>query len=208
MSVLDRSLGNKFIDFVATMLVTIACIAVHASPILMPTIVSTSAGTFLVIRGFVVCLAAISIVVTYKPQTARAEEVSIQLQSAKLRSAPRQFAPTTADLRFGDALSVKSQASGWFEVTLPDGRSGFIHQSAVTGKKIVLSERQVSLADVAVDESQVYLAGKGFNGAVEQAFETSEEQVDYQALGTMKSTLGVSEPAALAFLEEGNLSDS
>jgi hypothetical protein len=139
---------------------------------------------------------------------AAAETVSVQVQVAKLRSSPRQFAPGTADLAFGDSLTVTAKNKDWYQVTLPDGRTGFVHESAVTGKRIVLTSRQVTLADVAVDESQVYLAGKGFNGTVERTFAASEREANYAALGRMKSSRTVSDESAVAFIESGKLAGS
>ncbi len=139
---------------------------------------------------------------------AAAENVSVQVQTAKLRSSPRQFAPSTADLAFGDPLTVNSKDKDWYEVTLPDGRKGFVHESAVTGKRIVLSSRQVTLADVAVDEAQVYLAGKGFNGTVERTYAASERGVDYAALARMKSSRTISDESTVAFIENGTLAGS
>lgn len=139
---------------------------------------------------------------------AAAETVSVQVQAAKLRSSPRQFASSTGDLAFGDSLTVKAKNKDWYQVTLPDGRSGFVHESAVTGKRIVLSSRQVTLADVAVDESQVYLAGKGFNGTVEGAFASSEREANYAAVGRMKSSRTVSDESAVAFIDGGKLAGS
>lgn len=139
---------------------------------------------------------------------AAAESVSVQVQTAKLRSSPRHFAASTADLAFGDSLTVNSKNDDWYEVTLPDGRKGFVHASAVTGKRIVLSSRQVTLADVAVDEAQVYLAGKGFNGTVERVYSASERGVDYAALARMKSSRTISDESTVAFIESGKLAGS
>jgi hypothetical protein len=158
--------------------------------------------------SYLVCyLPVISIFISIHAGDVLAQNVSVQLLNAKLRSAPKHFSSSTLDLKFGDTLKVISKSNGWLNVTTPNGQSGYVHESAITTKQIVLTSKQVTLADVAVDESQVYLAGKGFNAGVEKSFSTQESDTNYTAIDQMSKTLQVSPEQSAKFIKDGKLTE-
>lgn len=138
------------------------------------------------------------------------KKIAVQVRAAKLREAPKHFAEGIADLQFGEQLAVVSHTGGWYRArTLPNGAQapllGFLHESAATTRRIVLSTQQVSLADLAVDEAQVYLAGKGFNEQVERSYSKDPSHPNYAALNGLQSTLKITAAETRTFVEEGQL---
>lgn len=138
------------------------------------------------------------------------KKIAVQVRAAKLREAPKHFAEGIADLQFGEQLAVVSHTAGWYRArTLSNGAQdpvlGFLHESAATTRRIVLSTQQVSLADLAVDEAQVYLAGKGFNEQVERGYSKDPTHPNYAALHGLQSTLKLTAADTRAFVEEGQL---
>ena len=129
-------------------------------------------------------LCAIFIITT----SLRAENLSVQIEYTKLRNAPQQFATSIADLHFGDVVTANAQpTNGWFQVTTSSGSRGYLHESALTKKKIVLSSQQKSLKDIAVDDSAVYLAGKGFNSDVAQNFKAKNKDANFDGVVAMRN---------------------
>jgi hypothetical protein len=137
-------------------------------------------------------------------------KIAVQIRAAKLREAPKHFAEGVAELNFGEQLAVVSHTGGWYHArTLPalgkDAVLGYLHERAATKRRIVLSTQQVTLADLAVDEAQVYLAGKGFNEQVERSYSKDPSNPNYAALNGLPSTLTISATAARTFIKEGEL---
>lgn len=138
------------------------------------------------------------------PSIAGADTVFVQVQSSKLRRLPSQWAPGVTDLKFGDALITSANEGGWLKASI-NTQEGFVHSSAVTSRKIVLSSKQKTLADVAVDDSEVYLAGKGFNANIEKQHAKREQSADYSSVDRMQQNSKISERDLKTFIVEGEL---
>jgi hypothetical protein len=136
------------------------------------------------------------------------ETIYVQIYAAKLRKSPQQWAPGVGELAFGNKLTVISHEGSWFKVLSIDGQEGYVHESAVTLKRVVLKSAQTSLADAAVDESQVYLAGKGFNDEVERGFRSDNAKDDYDSVDKMQAKEPPSDETMLTFLKDGNLKEA
>lgn len=117
-----------------------------------------------------------------------AETIFVQVESAKLRAAPQPWAKVVSDLRFGDSLTSRSTERGWIAATSAGSIEGYLHETAVTKKKLVLKSVAASLADLSVSDSDVYLAGKGFNSATEQLLAQENKTLNYAAVNEMIGT--------------------
>jgi len=131
-----------------------------------------------------------------------AQEMSVQVQQTALRGRPSYLGPVTADLAYGDRVSVIADRGPWHEVRTADGRTGWVHASALTPKKVVL---QAGEADVATGAStdDLALAGKGFNEEVEAVYR-ADTDLDYTWVDRMQSWT-VSPAQAAAFLTAGGV---
>lgn len=131
--------------------------------------------------------------------------VYLQVKASKLRQAPQHWADSVKDLSFGDELKEVSQQDGWLKVSTLEGKIGYVHQTAVSPKRVVF-KGQVSPENVAADASDIVLAGKGFNQDIEDQLSSTDQALNYQAVDQVEK-VGVSPDELRSFMVEGNLSD-
>lgn len=132
-----------------------------------------------------------------------AQQLSVQVRNAKLRTRASYLAATTADVGYGTRLTVIEESGPWRKLRTDDGRTGWLHESALTTKKIKLSagDRDV---EIGADQDELALAGKGFNEEVEEAFKESGAEADYTWVDRMAGWT-VTPEEAMAFLDEGRV---
>lgn len=131
---------------------------------------------------------------------ALARTMHVQVRDGVLRKSPSFLGPVTARVRYGDAVTTVSEQSGWVNVRTAAGE-GWIHESALTKKKIVLSGGgQVTTA---ASDDELALAGKGFNAEVEAEFKQSGN-VDYSWIDRMER-MDVTQQQMRNFIREGGL---
>lgn len=135
------------------------------------------------------------------------QELYVQVQAAKIRNAPRQWASGLSDVKFGDKLHEISKENSWMLVKNDSSIEGYLHASAVTSKKIVLSASTETLLKSSVDEPDVYLAGKGFNEALIKAYATNEASLDFEAVNLMQKQSHIDESMLHSFIESGHLKE-
>lgn len=129
--------------------------------------------------------------------------VSVKVKSAKVRTEPKVWATAVTPLKYGDSVQALSSADGWLKVRTTGGKQGFLHESAVTTKKVVLSMRGAN-TDGATDRADVVLAGKGFNQAVERDLAAQDSSLNFKAVDEMER-LRVSDAELAAFIKAGQL---
>ncbi|MFN8389809.1 MAG: SH3 domain-containing protein [Bdellovibrionota bacterium] len=127
----------------------------------------------------------------------------VSVRDAKLRSRAEFWSPTTSDLAYGDQLSVLSANGDWFRVKDSRGHEGFIHQSAITDRKVVLKSSAQFSAQQA-DQNDVVLAGKGFNSEVEKKYAAGNHGVNFPAVNAMEQRK-VSQRELADFIGSGQL---
>ena len=132
---------------------------------------------------------------------AAAETVTVIVKKTSVRRDRQFYAATIAEAELGDAFTVLAREKGWVKVGTKSGE-GWLHESAVTAKKVVASSQGPSGGKV--DAGDVALAGKGFNPQVESEYRKKNPQADFAAVDRMEK-LGASEKAVAAFLSDGNL---
>jgi hypothetical protein len=137
--------------------------------------------------------------------SASAETLFVQVSATKLRSAPQAWASGIEDLSYGAALDVVEENSGWYKVRAGDAHEGYIHGSAVSKRKIVLRSEQKSVADLAVDEASVSLAGKGFGTNIEATYTKSAKDSNYEAVNRIQSAPRVPDAKIASFVKDGRL---
>jgi len=134
-----------------------------------------------------------------------ASEMSVQVQSAPMRSTPSFLGAPVADLVYGDRVEILEEGRGWMQVRSAAGDVGWVQESALTRKRVVLSAGGEASSGASSDE--VALAGKGFNAEIEAEYRS---QIDLEsAFAWVDRMEGYGrEPEALAaFLDDGELSE-
>lgn len=128
---------------------------------------------------------------------ALAATVTVLVSETAVRKRPQFFAPSMSTARLGQSFEASGPSEGWFKTD-----SGYIHQSAVTAKKVRLNAGE-SVGGSATAE-EVTLAGKGFNAQVEKSYKGKNSEANFSAVDSMERR-AVGEGALLDFLRAGGL---
>lgn len=131
-----------------------------------------------------------------------AATVTVLVQETKVRKRPQFYAPAMATARLGDRLDAGGVENGWYAVAT-NGRDGFIHQSAVTAKRVRLSSAD-SVGGSGPSAEEVTLAGKGFNEQVEKSYRSGRGDLNFSDVDAMEQRT-ISDPALSRFMRDGGL---
>ncbi len=134
---------------------------------------------------------------------AAGKRMSVQVRTAPLRATPSFLGKIGATLAYGDRVEVVETRADWMQVRLEDGRSGWLHASALSDKKIALKAGAEDV-DAAASGKEVALAGKGFNKQVEEAYREKNAQLDFGRVDRMEK-MNTTPQEREAFLKEGGL---
>jgi hypothetical protein len=133
------------------------------------------------------------------------DSVYIEIKSAKLRQQPKHWAPSLQDLAFGAKLEEVAREGGWVKVRTSAAIEGYVHQSALTNRRIVLSAAGQSTApESEADPSSIVLAGKGFNQEIQARYQSQRSELNFEAVNKMELRV-VDGPELSAFLLDGKL---
>jgi SH3-like domain-containing protein len=108
-----------------------------------------------------------------------------------------------ARVSYGDRVTVSEERGDWKKVSLNRKAQGWIHDSALTTKQIVLKAGQRDVA-TSVSGGEIALAGKGFNKEVESQYRQSNRNLDYTWVDRME-TFRVSPSQVERFMDAGRL---
>lgn len=130
------------------------------------------------------------------------EEMSVTVRETQLRENPVFLGRVLELLSYADRVEVLEEQGPWYRVEASSGRSGWVHSSAVTTKRIVLQAAD-SGSETGASGTEVALAGRGFNEEVETRYK-DEQNLDFSKVDRME---GFDYPpeVLLAFLQEGGL---
>ena len=131
--------------------------------------------------------------------------VFVEVSSAKLRQQPKHWAPGSVELPYGTALSELSREAGWLRVRTGAGQEGFVHESAITSRKIVLSAAGAG-ANVRPDDSDVVLAGKGFSKELEGGLAGSRKDLNFTQVDALQKN-HISDGELFKFIKLGKLNE-
>jgi len=128
--------------------------------------------------------------------------MSIQVKEGQLRSAPSFLGSIVGPVSYGDRVETVQKQGDWVEVKSPKNLRGWIHESALTTKQVVLNPGAQTQS--AASSQEIALAGKGFNSDVEAQYRRSNARIDYAWVNRME-TFRVSREQMISFLEEGRV---
>ena len=132
-----------------------------------------------------------------------AKEMSVQVRDGQLRNRASFLGAVTATVAYGDRVTVSQTQAGWCEVATADGTQGWIHESALTPKKVVLASGTTDARTGASGE-EVALAGKGFSKEVEAEYKKQNKEIDYTWVDWMGKQKVPGEQL-VQFLKQGDL---
>lgn len=148
----------------------------------------------------VICFIFLAVAVTWS----NSGMMSVQVKEGQIRSSASFLAPITGKVAYGDQVEALQQQGDWVEVKNAQGGKGWIHQSAVTRKRIALSTGGET-APVAASGQEVALAGKGFNAEVESKYRLAHREADYDWVNRMED-IRITPREMVTFLKEGGIS--
>ncbi|HEX4048119.1 MAG TPA: hypothetical protein VH309_09815 [Elusimicrobiota bacterium] len=130
---------------------------------------------------------------------ALAATITVLVERTAVRKRPQFFAPAVATAKLGESFDAEGPSNGWYKV-----EAGYIHQSAVSAKKVTLSDDSTVAGGGGATADEVTLAGKGFNSQVEQSYGAQNASADFAAVDEMERR-SVPESSVLLFLRKGGL---
>lgn len=131
--------------------------------------------------------------------------MSVQVKEAQLRSTPSFLGSIVGQVSYGDRVQTMQKQGDWVDVKSPKNLRGWIHQSALTSKQVVLNPGAQTQS--AASGQEVALAGKGFNSDVEAQYRKNNSRIDYTWVNRME-TFVVSRDQMISFLDEGKVKPS
>ncbi len=134
---------------------------------------------------------------------AAGQVMSVQVRTSNLRSRPSFLGSTISEMVYGTQVRVGSRQGPWVQVTGPDGRTGWLHESALSEDELAMVSGDAEAATGASSE-EIALAGKGFNDQVEQEYRNQNQDLDFQTVDRMEKIVITPEQAA-AFLAAGQV---
>jgi hypothetical protein len=130
---------------------------------------------------------------------ALAATITVLVQQTAVRKRPQFFAPASATAKLGDSFEAEGPSGGWYKTG-----AGYIHESAVSSKKIKLSGDSTVAGGGSATAEEVTLAGKGFNSQVEKSYGAQNKSANFAAVDAMERR-SVPDSAVLEFLRKGGL---
>ncbi len=129
--------------------------------------------------------------------------MSIQVSAVQLRDKPGFRGIPGTELNYGDRVEVVEEGRGWFKVRSGSGESGWIQESALTTKEVVLQAGAAVSSGASTEE--VALAGKGFSEDVEREYrDQSDLEAEFKLVDLMES-YERPDQELLMFLDDGRL---
>lgn len=109
--------------------------------------------------------------------------MSVQVRKADIRETPSFLGKIVTSAAYGDKVTVQSENGAWMQVS-SGGLSGWVHNSALTRKTIVM--KSGAGAPTSASSGEMALAGKGFNSEVEAQFKANHKEIDFSWVDKME----------------------
>ncbi len=132
-----------------------------------------------------------------------AETLTVQVREAVLRASASMLAAPVNKVPYATPVAVEERAAGWARVTPPAGPAGWVHESALTRKKLQLAAGGETTA-AGASTREVALAGKGFNEQIEKEMRKTNTAADFSWVDRMEK-MQVSAARLSEFLREGGV---
>jgi len=134
-----------------------------------------------------------------------AELLSVQVKKTFLRAKPSFLSKVIVKMSYAQQVQSQRVKGSWNLVkSIPNGTLGWVHSSALSEKTIVLRSSG-KLEDSSVSQSEVLMAGKGFNKEVENEYK-QQVQLNYKLVDTIEKSQSISKSQLIRFAKNGKLS--
>ena len=133
---------------------------------------------------------------------AAATVMSVQVRKADVRDTPSFLGRVVTSVAYGDKVTVQAHNGAWIQVATAD-QSGWIHESALTKKNVVM--KTGAGAQTAPSSGEMALAGKGINSDLETQIKNNHKDIDFTWVDKMEK-IKIPPAEIREFVKEGNLS--
>lgn len=130
------------------------------------------------------------------------ETMSVQVRTGQVRASASYLGAVIAELPYGATVQVDTPSKPWMRVRLSDGRTGWMHESALVRGRLQLKGGSDVQTRASVGE--VALAAKGFTQQVETEYQRQNPTLNFAWVDRMES-YRVTPPEAQAFLRAGHV---
>lgn len=134
---------------------------------------------------------------------APAETMRVQVQSGQVRDTPSFLGRVVTVLPYGQSVETTGTQGPWLQVRAADGKTGWLHSSALTAKRLSAQTGGAAVATGASGD-ELALAGKGFNADVEAQFKAQHANIDFSWVDKMAKMNATPEQIA-TFAKAGGL---
>ena len=128
---------------------------------------------------------------------------SVQVKTGQMRETPSFLGKLVGPISYGDRLQLIEQQGDWSKVTAAGGQTGWVHNSALTKKKIAMKAGDQN-TETGASATDLALAGKGFNSDVEADFKAKNRNVDFSWVDRMEQ-IKVAPELMQQFLKDGGI---
>jgi len=132
-----------------------------------------------------------------------AAPLCVQVQTGQLRKTPSYLAEVLASLPYGQSVETLGTQSAWQQVRTLDGKTGWMHSSALTTKRIAVRSTAAP-GSTGASGDELALAGKGFSADVEAKFRAEHADIDFAWVDKMGQANATAEQIR-QFVREGGL---
>ena len=139
------------------------------------------------------------------PIALQAGTLSVQVKQTILRAKPSFLGKAIAKLSYAQKVQETSLKNGWYFVkSLDSGIKGWVHSSALSAKTIALSSSD-KVSNTDVSQSEVLMAGKGFNKQVEEEYKKKNNSLNFSLVDKIERSNPVSRKSLNSFVNYGKL---
>ncbi|MHC1742191.1 MAG: SH3 domain-containing protein [Syntrophobacteraceae bacterium] len=132
--------------------------------------------------------------------------MSVQVKEGQIRATPSFLGAITGQLAYGERVEALQQQGDWISVKNRSSQSGWVHQSALTKKQVMLGVGGQG-GPSGTTSQEIALAGKGFNAEVESQYRRGHSGADYGSVDRMEA-MRVSPAEITQFVKDGALKPS
>lgn len=133
------------------------------------------------------------------------DRMSVQVREGQLREQPTFLGRVIATVEYGDRVGVQETRGPWVRVSARD-HEGWIHESALTRKRIVLAAGDEDVGPAAARD-EIALAGKGFSAEVEREYRVQHRELNFPQVDRMEREWDLPVDRIMRFLREGGLGE-
>ena len=112
------------------------------------------------------------------PCIVQAATLRVQVQNGQVRKTPSYLGEVLTTVPYGQSVETLGSQQAWQQVRTPDGKTGWMHSSALTAKRIAVKSTAAPLSTGASGD-ELALAGKGFSADVEAKFKQEHANIDF-----------------------------